>query len=280
VVDHQRAYHQQQQRQDHRTRRLHRARHPRMRRQDPRRCLAEREQRQQQERQIDQQVVVGTERLLLGVVVDVVRHQQVDDGVHRQRTEEVAPLRNVADQPAHHSERRNAQVLDVEHALHVGHRVVINIDAGGKRLRVHEEQHTQQRGHGRVDQADAEPFAACTGQDEHQRHAVKHIQEQTDLRRDIGTAGAQRIDHVEGHASAPQQQGQRGGTPTQRGAIAAGPPQAGGGGQQRSAGQEHEGTRTDGPWPHGQDQAVAQHIQQRQHYRHASPDRQGRMGAR
>jgi hypothetical protein len=55
MVDHQGADHQQQQRQDHRPAACT-VRAIRGAAQDPRRCLAERQQRQQQERQIDQQI--------------------------------------------------------------------------------------------------------------------------------------------------------------------------------------------------------------------------------
>ena len=96
-------------------------------------------------------------------MVDVVGHQQIGQCVQRQCTEEPAPFGHVAGQPSHHGERGDTQVLDIEHALHVGQRVVVDVNAGGKRLRVHEEQHAQQRRHRRIDQADADPFPARPG---------------------------------------------------------------------------------------------------------------------
>ncbi|KAG1388064.1 hypothetical protein G6F60_013864 [Rhizopus arrhizus] len=135
VVDHQRAHHQQQQRQDHRPCSLHGARQPWMRRRARYRRPAQRQQRQQQERQVDQQIVVGTEGIAGGVVVDVVGHQQVRQRVQRQHPEEAAPLGHITGQPAHHREPGDAQVLDIEHALHAGHRRIVDIDTGGERLR-------------------------------------------------------------------------------------------------------------------------------------------------
>ncbi|KAG0921412.1 hypothetical protein G6F32_015114 [Rhizopus arrhizus] len=145
---------------------------------------------------------------------------------------------------------------------------------------MHGEQHAQQRRQRGVDQADAQALTARAGQDEHQRDAIQHVQEQAGLRRDIGAAGAECIDHVAGHAAGPQQQRQRRGTPAKRGTVAARPPQAGHRRQQRRTGQENEGAHAGRPRPQGHDQAMAQHVQQRQHYRHASPDPQGRMRAR
>ena len=81
-------------------------------------------------------------------------------------------------------------------------------------------------------------------------------------------------------AAGPQQQRQCRGAPPQCRAVAAGPPQAGGRRQQRGTGQENEGAYPGRTRPQGQHQAMAQHIQQRQHYRHASPDPQGRLRAR